>query len=280
MSALKSISTKWIVVIFLLFLFVGCQRADPTVIPTAVPSSNATAVPSSVPTTIITAVPTAVPPANPTVVPTTTQNPQAAEPVVEDETAVDPLLAAFPDTAQTNGDIVIITGQVMGADGNPLPDVAVEIWQTDANGRYDHPGDQTSSQRDMSFQFYGTSITDESGTYQFRTIIPGAYGNRPPHIHFKVKQNGNELLTSQFYFVEDINIVESEGLFTQAGEDGHMLLLQAEPGPTPNLSVAFKDIVVNNGINGALTLTPAQAEGPYYPVVDVANFDNDLVVLP
>lgn len=268
--------------VFLLFVIVACQRMAPaeqmTAVPTLLPTSSPTATNIDIPA------PTEISPTDPTALPTavsTAENdPILIEPTIEVETAVDSR-SPFPAASQTNGVVVILSGHVLDVNGNPLPDVAVEIWQTDVNGRYDHPGDPTSGQRDMNFQFYGTSITDAAGTYQFRTIIPGAYGNRPPHIHFKVKQNDTELLTSQFYFVEDITIVENEGLFTQAGANGHMLLLQAEPDANGELLIAAKDIVVDNGTgNGTFALTPAQTEGPYYPVVDVAAFDNDLIVLP
>ena len=43
----------------------------------------------------------------------------------------------------------------------------------------------------------------------------------------------------------------------------------------------FIDVAVDTGIgSGSLPLTPAQGEGPYYPQVTVAHYDNDLVRLP
>jgi hypothetical protein len=58
-----------------------------------------------------------------------------------------------------------------------------------------------------------------------------------------------------------------------------MLMLDMTDAQDANdnpVKVAFKDIVVNTGTGGDLTLTPTQQEGPYYPVVDVAAFDSDL----
>ena len=48
-------------------------------------------------------------------------------------------------------------------------------------------------------------MTDEGGSYRFRTIKPGAYPNspdwmRPPHIHFRVIVPGLPTLTTQMYF--------------------------------------------------------------------------------
>ena len=211
--------------------------------------------------------------------------PAAAEPALEEaETAVNPIVARFPDAPQISGDILIVYGQVLDTNGAPLPGTAVEFWQTDRNGRYDHPGDPTSSLRDMSFQFYGTSTADEAGIYTFRTAIPGTYENRPRHIHVKVKMGDEDLLTTQLYFATDLATVEGETVFSQAGEQGAALLMETKSVAAVGggkVTIAEKDLVVNAGTgSGSLPLTPAQAAGPYYPVVDVSAFDNDFTILP
>ena len=35
--------------------------------------------------------------------------------------------------------------------------------------------------------------------FAFNTIVPVAYGGRPPHIHVKIWRDGGELLTTQVY---------------------------------------------------------------------------------
>src|SRR5262249_41511992 len=45
--------------------------------------------------------------------------------------------------------------------------------------------------------------TASSGEYYFRTIKPVAYPGRTPHIHFKIKKSGKELLTTQCYIKGD-----------------------------------------------------------------------------
>ncbi len=171
------------------------------------------------------------------------------------------------------GDLLIVSGRVMDVNGTPLEGAAVEFWQTDSSGVYDHPRDPGTDGRDMGFQFFGTSRTDSEGIYMFRTIAPGRYEPRPPHIHVKVRLNGVELLTTQFYFVED-------GAGGGVGGSAANLLMTLTPetaadGTTVN--VASFDVVVDTGIGaGALRLTDSQGEGPYYPVVDVSSYDNDL----
>ncbi|MEZ4866581.1 MAG: hypothetical protein R3C14_35005 [Caldilineaceae bacterium] len=207
---------------------------------------------------------------------TTEESTAAAQ---ESEHPAAQLITAFTEPAATNGELLILYGQVLDVNGNPVPDATVEIWQTDATGVYDHPGDAGTGNRDLSFQFYGTATVDVGGWYAFRTIVPGRYEPRPRHIHFKVKQRGNTLLTSQFYFSDDIAEVQGEGMFQAVGEGGDRLLLQLVQGEGQLL--AHGRIVVDTGIGaGSLPLTPGQGEGPYYPVVDLAAYDNDLVQLP
>jgi protocatechuate 3,4-dioxygenase beta subunit len=84
--------------------------------------------------------------------------------------------------------------------GRPIRNATVEIWQCDANQVYLHTADSESKkdQRDKNFQGFGRFITGSTGEYYFRTIKPVPYPGRPaPHIHFKVKKGGRELLTSQ-----------------------------------------------------------------------------------
>jgi protocatechuate 3,4-dioxygenase beta subunit len=176
------------------------------------------------------------------------------------------VLSSFPQPITVAGDILILYGHVLDASGGPLSGYAVEIWQVDANGSYDHPNDPSTQNRDLNFQFYGSSVTDENGLYLFRTIVPARYEPRPRHIHFKVKKDGSEVLTSQFYFAGDVR--ENERLLLE--------LKYAQDANGNPVNVAFKDIVVNTGTGGDLNLTPTQQEGPYYPVADVAAFDNDL----
>ena len=191
------------------------------------------------------------------------------EPVQTEEQAA---LSSFPQPVTAAGEALILYGHVLDRNGQPLDRYAVEIWQVDADGIYDHPGDRNTGGRDMGFQFYGTALTDEKGLFAFRTILPARYEPRPRHIHFKVKKDGQTVLTSQFYFSGEVTA-------GQLGPAGEMILLDlsdSQDGSGNAVKLAFKDVVVDTGSGGGITLTPSQTEGPYYPVVDVSAFDNDL----
>jgi len=200
--------------------------------------------------------------APPTIVP--------SEELVQTEEQV--VLSSFSNPVTAAGEPLVLYGHVLDRSGAPLSAYVVEIWQVDANGIYDHPGDRNTAGRDMGFQFYGTAQTDENGLFAFRTIVPARYEPRPRHIHFKVKKDGAEVLTSQFYFAADVQA-------GQLGSGGERILLDlrdAQDASGNILKLAFVDIVVDTGSGGSLEATPSQTEGPYYPVVDVGNFDNDL----
>ena len=89
------------------------------------------------------------------------------------------------------GQRIIVTGRVMDSGGRPVPDTLIEIWQTNAAGRYRHSREHHPAPLDPNFDGIGRAITDSAGRYRFVTIAPGAYpwGNhynawRPAHIHF------------------------------------------------------------------------------------------------
>jgi protocatechuate 3,4-dioxygenase alpha subunit len=88
------------------------------------------------------------------------------------------------------GEIIQIEGRITQLDGQPLDNVVVEIWQADHQGRFD--GD---------FLGWGRAATDAEGIYRFRTIKPGAYQGRLPHINFLLLYSGlmRQLQTVMFF---------------------------------------------------------------------------------
>jgi protocatechuate 3,4-dioxygenase, beta subunit len=109
------------------------------------------------------------------------------------------------------GERIIVSGRVLDEDCRPVPRTLVEIWQTNAAGRYHHQVDQHPAPLDPNFTGAGRAITDDEGRYRFVTIKPGAYpwrnhhnAWRPPHIHFSLF--GPSFLTrlvTQMYFEGD-----------------------------------------------------------------------------
>lgn len=98
------------------------------------------------------------------------------------------------------GQALELSGRVLDVRGQPLAGVRVEIWQTDTNGRYIHTGDRGRGDRDPGFQGFGATVTGADGRYAFRTVVPKAYGSRPPHIHVRLLRDDREALVTQIYF--------------------------------------------------------------------------------
>jgi protocatechuate 3,4-dioxygenase beta subunit len=122
-------------------------------------------------------------------------------PVTQQQDIDNDLIQVKGQTGVAAGDILNLSGMAVSTGGKPRAGVIIEIWQTDPQGRYKHPGDSTPGERDPLFQYWGAAITDTDGTFFFRTLVPGAYNPRPAHIHYKVLQDGKTILTSQIYLI-------------------------------------------------------------------------------
>jgi protocatechuate 3,4-dioxygenase, beta subunit len=101
------------------------------------------------------------------------------------------------------GVITHFTGRVLDANGSPVKDAVVEIWQVDGKGAYIHSRSLNREARDANFQGFGRFLTGVSGEYRFRTVKPVPYPGRTPHIHVKVRKGEKELLTTQCYVKGD-----------------------------------------------------------------------------
>ncbi len=127
--------------------------------------------------------------------------PQTEGPFYPDHLPLDTdndLIVVNEDITPAVGEITHLTGRILNAKGDPVRNALVEIWEADGNGVYFHSGDKHAV-RDPNFQGFGRFLTGSSGEYYFRTIKPVQYPGRCPHIHFKIKQTGKELLTTQCY---------------------------------------------------------------------------------
>ena len=117
------------------------------------------------------------------------------------------------------GEVTWVSGRVLDSRGDPMRSALVEIWQCDAKGVYLHSGNFGGhEQQDKNFQGYGRFLTGSTGEYVFRTIKPVPYPGRTPHIHYKVKRRGQELLTTQC-FIKGYPANEKDGIWRGAGDD-------------------------------------------------------------
>lgn len=118
------------------------------------------------------------------------------------------------------GQPIELSGRVLDRQGNPLRDAKVEIWQCDGRGIYVHPAQIGTEGFDPNFDGFGAQLTNEQGYYRFTTLYPAPYPGRPPHIHVKLWQNGEAMLTTQLYL---------EGKTGNGWFKSHRELLQIDP---------------------------------------------------
>lgn len=134
------------------------------------------------------------------------------------------------DDGTQPGEVVLMRGQVRGADGRPLAGATVEVWHANHLGNYSY-FDPTQS----AFNLRRSIVTDSSGRYQFRSIMPlgysvppggsteqllnllGRHGHRPAHIHFFVSAPGHRKLTTQINIESDPHLWDDFAFGTRDG---------------------------------------------------------------
>jgi protocatechuate 3,4-dioxygenase alpha subunit len=99
--------------------------------------------------------------------------------------------AASDLSVGATGEVIEITGRITQVDGRALDNVVLELWQADSRGRFDNP----------DFFGWGRAATDANGIYRFRTVKPGAYEGRAPHVNLLILYSGlmRQLQTVMFF---------------------------------------------------------------------------------
>jgi protocatechuate 3,4-dioxygenase, alpha subunit len=119
----------------------------------------------------------------------------------------------------TPGRRIWIEGRVLDGLGAPCRDILLEIWQANAEGRYNHPADRQSDKAlDPAFRGWGRTGTDfATGLYQFETIKPGPVigrrGHKPmaPHINLWLAARGINIgLATRIYFEDEVTLNEQD----------------------------------------------------------------------
>ena len=115
------------------------------------------------------------------------------------------------------GQLIRLRVRVLDEDGAPVGGALVEMWQANAAGRYIHPNDDDHAPVDANFYGAARLVTDETGSFELRTVKPGAYpvpnSNgwwRPPHVHFSLcgKVWLQRLVTQMYFPGEPLNATD------------------------------------------------------------------------
>lgn len=143
--------------------------------------------------------------------------------------------ARLDQDPEENGEVILMDGQVKGADGRPIPGAIVDVWHANTKGGYSF-FDPSQSKWNLRRRIE----TDGEGRYRFRSIMPSGYGvppegttnellktigrhgQRPAHIHFFVEAPGFRRLTTQIniagdkYLHEDFAFATRDELIVEA----------------------------------------------------------------
>ena len=90
----------------------------------------------------------------------------------------------------------------------PLANARVDVWHCDARGVYSGyagQGDKRDVSEKGSTYLRATQICGADGSVRFRTIYPGWYPGRTPHIHVMVFIDQTTVATAQVYFPDDVS---------------------------------------------------------------------------
>ena len=109
-------------------------------------------------------------------------------------------------TEDRAGALLALTIVVASVDGcSPISNAAVDLWHCDAEGIYSGFVAASTGQgsgTDDTIFLRGTQLTDDNGRVTFQTLYPGWYSGRTVHMHMKVHVGGNQIHTTQLFFVD------------------------------------------------------------------------------
>jgi protocatechuate 3,4-dioxygenase, alpha subunit len=141
-------------------------------------------------------------------------------------------------TAKTRGERIIVAGRVLDGDGAAVNDAMIEIWQANADGRYDHPDDQQEKLIDPNFRGFGRAATDEEGRFRFATIMPGAVAGsggvaHAPHINVSIFARGllKRLVTRIYFPGEPLNAADPLLAFVPAARRSTLIARAGSSAP-------------------------------------------------
>jgi protocatechuate 3,4-dioxygenase beta subunit len=120
----------------------------------------------------------------------------------------------------------LVSGQVTGAGGRPLPGAVLDVWQAGEDGFYDVQQPDVQPPGNLR----GLFTADDQGRYRFRSVVPrhypipsdgpvgellaatGRHANRPAHLHFIVSAPGHQPVTTHV-FVAGSPYLDSDAVF-------------------------------------------------------------------
>ena len=184
---------------------------------------------------------------SPTLVATTAQDLGPFYPVVRPPDHDADLTRVEGRSGVAAGQPIQIVGRVVDRSGAPVPGAGVELWQCNAAGRYDHPGDSGNpAALDPNFQGFAKLAADRDGHFRFRSVKPMDYdtpiGRRTPHIHFDIQGSRERLVTQMYFPNEPLN--EVDFLLKHASSPESIIAEAIDPLSSDPGALAFRWTIV------------------------------------
>ncbi|APH73279.1 intradiol ring-cleavage dioxygenase [Aquibium oceanicum] len=124
------------------------------------------------------------------------------------------------------GEDMVVSGRILDTEGQPVADAVIDVWQANEEGFYDvqQKGIQPH------FNLRGIFRTGPDGSYWFRAVKPkfypipddgpvgqllgqlGRHPYRPAHLHYIIKAEGFETLTTHIFDPHD-RYINSDAVF-------------------------------------------------------------------
>jgi hydroxyquinol 1,2-dioxygenase len=143
------------------------------------------------------------------------------------------------------GEPCLMQGRVVSVEGTPIAGARIEVWQADDDGFYDVQYQDIDDARGRGHLF-----TDDQGRWWFWSVKPQAYPiphdgpvgdlltaanrspTRPAHVHFMVKAEGYQTLTTHVFDAADEHL-DSDAVF---GVKSQLIapFARHEPGTAPD----------------------------------------------
>ena len=104
------------------------------------------------------------------------------------------------------GERITVQGRLLDGDGKAVSDGLIEIWQSNAAGKYAHPEDRQKKALHRGFRGFGRIPTDARGAFRFTSIkpgrVPGPGGKlQAPHLAVTIFMRGLlKQLCTRLYF--------------------------------------------------------------------------------
>ena len=174
------------------------------------------------------------------------------------------------DAGTDEGEVLIMEGRVLDAEGTPIPGAIVDVWHASPEGFYSH-----FHPKPAPYDYRRRIETNAEGRYRFRSLVPSGYavppgsptavlldllgrhGRRPAHIHFMISATGHPTLTTQINIPGDPYLDDD---FAFATRDPLVVTLDRVDDPASIAAVGLDQPFTR--IRFDFVLSPATKGGP------------------